>query len=213
MNPDTAVTIVLLAGGKSTRLPGKLALPIGNEAMLVKVYKQLTNSELPCIISVRERLPDELTGLMPSPTVRDKYQDSGPLGGLASAAEQVTTPLLFAAAGDLPNIDGGVVATLLRFYLDEVARIHPSLRGEQTGPQAVVPRQRDGQVEPLAALYDTAALLSSATRVVKSGRRKVTDALEGLNVVYYDVPAGEQRKYLNVNTPLDFARIGYNEPE
>ena len=194
------VTIVLLAGGRATRLPGKLALPIGEEPMLLRVYRQLTHSGYPCILSVREELSASALGGLTAPFVLDEYADAGPLGGLASAAKRVFTPLLFAAAADLPNLNDHAVEALMRRYEDE-------RESASTAAEAVVPRHSNGDVEPLAALYDTKALLTSAERALRSDRRKVTEALAGLRVIYYDIPQVEESRYLNVNTAEDFQNM------
>lgn len=194
------ITIVLLAGGRATRLPGKLSLPVEGEPLLVRTYRKLCTNGRPCVISVREPLAEDLARQINATTVRDTYADAGPLGALASAAAQVATPLLFAAAGDLPHIDAGVVLALEQCYLEEVQRAGH-------GPDAVLPRQRDGHLEPLAALYNTAALRRGSVRALDAGRRKITDALEGLHVVYYDVATAEAQKFANVNTAADFAKI------
>lgn len=200
MMPKNAVTIVLLAGGRSTRLPGKLELAIGGEFMLVKVFRQLTSTGRPCVISVREPLGARIRQRLQAPTVNDAYQDGGPLGGLASAAAHVRTPLLFAAAGDLPNIDAGAIDAVERRYLE-------AARASGPGPDAVLPRHGDGEVEPLAALYDTAALLRNATQLLARGQKKITQALEGLRLTYYDIPEAEEHKYLNINTAADLASL------
>jgi molybdenum cofactor guanylyltransferase len=194
---EPAVTIVLLAGGLANRLPGKLMRQIGDEPMLLKVFRQLTESGRPCLLSVREEPSREIAQWMKAQMVIDAYEDAGPLGGLASAAAQVRTPLLFAAAGDLPNMDATMIDALERRYLEENAR--------GVRPEVVLPRHPDGQVEPLAALYDTAALRSSATRALAARHMKVTQALEGLHVIYYDITADEERKFVNVNTADDLA--------
>jgi molybdopterin-guanine dinucleotide biosynthesis protein A len=200
MKPDPSITIVLLAGGRAARLPGKLSLPVGGEAMLVRVFRRLSRTGLPCVISVREPLPEAIAREMPVATIIDQYDDAGPLGGLASAAAHVSTPLLFAAAGDLPNIDAGAIAVLERALNDRAPAADRTI-------EAVVPRHSDGRLEPLAALYGTAALLRSAQRALESGHRRVSKALEGLRVLYYDIPAAHEHAYLNINTPADLAGI------
>jgi molybdopterin-guanine dinucleotide biosynthesis protein A len=200
MKPESDVTIVLLAGGRATRLPGKLARTIGAEPMVVKVFRQLTSTGRPCLVSVREPLSEEVARRMRAFTVADAYGDVGPLGGLASAAAQVRTPLLFAAAGDLPNIDASVVDALERRYRQEAAR-------SGVAPEVVLPRHESGDVEPLAALYDTVALRDSALRALGLGRKKVTQALEGLRVIHYDIEEHEAVKFFNVNTADDLTGI------
>ncbi len=168
--------------------------------MLVRVFRRLSSTGLPCLVSVREPLPAAIAREMRVTTVTDRYDDAGPLGGLASAAAHVRTPWLFAVAGDLPNIDAGAIATLAR-TLDDHAQ------AEGHAPDAVVPRHPDGRLEPLAALYGTAALLRSAVSVLESGHRRVTKALEGLRVFYYDIPAAQEHTYLNINTAADLAGL------
>jgi molybdopterin-guanine dinucleotide biosynthesis protein A len=199
MKVEPTVTIVLLAGGKATRLPGKLTRAIGDEPMIVRVYRRLASSGRPCIVSVREPLPAAVAQHIPAPTVEDMHGDVGPLGALASAAAQVRTPLLFAAAADLPNVDAGVVDALEERYLLEAQH--------SAAPDVILPRHPNGDVEPLAALYDTAALCTSALRTLAQGRNKVTQALEGLRVIYYDISAPEAVKFINVNTAEDLASI------
>jgi len=199
MKPESTVTIVLLAGGKATRLPGKLTRTIGDEPMIVRVYRRLTTGGRPCIVSVREPLPAAVAQHITAPIVEDTHGDVGPLGALASAAAHVRTPLLFAAAADLPNVDAGVIDALEELYRLEAQH--------SVAPDVILPRHPNGDVEPLAALYDTAALCASALRTLAQGRKKVTQALEGLRVTYYDVSAGNAAKFVNVNTADDLAGI------
>ena len=200
MNPENTVTIVLLAGGRATRLPGKLMRTIGDEPMIARVYRQLTASGHPCVVSVREPLPAAVAQRISAPMVQDAYGAAGPLGGLASAAAHVRTPLLFAAAGDLPNVDALVVDALEERYRQETER-------SGVAPDVVLPRHPNGDVEPLAALYNTAALRTSAVRALAIGQKKVTQALEGLRVIHYDIAAAEAIKFVNVNTLHDLAGI------
>ncbi len=194
------MTIVLLAGGLATRLPDKLLLSVDGQPLLLKAYRQLTRTGRPCLVSVREPLPMQLAQHIDAPTVIDAYENAGPLGGLASAANVVSTPLLFAAAGDLANIDVRIVDELEAAYREATSSSkHP--------PDAILPRHRNGVVEPLAALYDTAAMRDSSRRSLALGRRKVTSALEGLRVVYHDIGSENERFFLNINTADDLASL------
>src|SRR5437879_5620761 len=116
MRSTARVTIVLLAGGRATRLPGKLGLPVGDEPMLARVFRRLTSDGRACVISARTALEPELAATVRAPLVLDEYEDVGPLGGLVSAAGNVKTPLLFAAAGDMPWIDAHFVDQLEREF-------------------------------------------------------------------------------------------------
>jgi molybdopterin-guanine dinucleotide biosynthesis protein A len=192
------VTIVLLAGGAATRLPGKLALPVNGEPMLVHVYRRLTADGTPCILSVRDRLDPRLADLSACEIVTDEISDGGPLGAILSCARKVRTPLFVAVAGDLPDIDSGFIAKLLKTFHD----------GDAAGDalDAVLPTWTDGKVEPLAALYATAPWIGGAERALAAGHRKVTAALDGLKVAAYRVTAADERMLANVNTPEDYER-------
>lgn len=195
MGNGVRLTIVLLAGGRATRLPGKLDLRIGDESMLERVARRLRLSGCPLVLSVRSAAP--LAGALTDvPHISDAYADAGPLGGLASAAAHVTTPLLFAAAADLPHLDARAIDAVVQRYEAETAPV-----------EAVVPRHPDGTIEPLAALYDTHALRASAERAIANGRLRVSDTLRSLRVVYHEIPAVEESLYHNVNTAEDFEHI------
>ena len=196
-----ALTVVLLAGGPATRLPGKLALDVSGEPMLLRSIRRLTEEGWPCVISLRTPFATPLT--MPSTeevdweVVQDEVADGGPLGGLCSAARKVRTPLLFAAAGDLPNLSAAFASELLDAYHAALPRT----------PAAVLPTWPDGHVEPLAALYDRDALVRGATEALSAGKRKVTAALEGLEVLAYPVGREHEATLFNVNTPQDYERL------
>jgi molybdenum cofactor guanylyltransferase len=189
----------VLAGGLSTRLPGKLGLDVRGEPMLAGVCRRMCGSDRPCLLSVREA-PQEQSGLPASiPFVIDRYRDVGPLGGLARAADHVRTPLLFAVAGDLPNIDLAFVESLERAWA--------ASRTRGTAVEAVIPKRSDGTFEPLAALYDTAALARAARAALDAGTRKVMLALRDCAVLEFPVRAEDDWRLANVNTLADYERF------
>jgi molybdopterin-guanine dinucleotide biosynthesis protein A len=190
------VTIVLLAGGPATRLPGKLALDVEGEPMLARAYRRLTRAGWPCVISARAPLLTRMPGVAPYEVALDDVPDGGPLVGLRNAAGLVRTPLMFAAAADLPNLSVEFASRLLAAY-DNAGR----------RPHAVLPTWPDGKVEPLAALYDTQAYARGAAAALNAGRRKVTAALDGLDVLAYPVQPVDEAFLLNVNTPQDYERL------
>jgi molybdopterin-guanine dinucleotide biosynthesis protein A len=59
----------------------------------------------------------------------------------------------------------------------------------------------------LAALYERDALVNGATAALSAGKRKVTAALEGLDVLAYPVGPEHEETLLNVNTPQDYERL------
>ncbi|MBC5806544.1 MAG: hypothetical protein DLM53_04305 [Candidatus Eremiobacter antarcticus] len=193
-------TIVLLAGGRATRFPGKLELDVGGEPLLVNTYRRLTKKERPCVVSVREAPSAALMSLLPAEFVCDAYVDCGPLGGLASAAAHVRTPLMFAAAADMARMDSDTIDELEDCYREIVDK-------GDAPPDAVVPRWSSGQIEPLAAVYDVLRFRRGATEALARGQRKVAAAFAGLAVRYYDITREQEERFCNINVPSDLDRI------
>jgi len=189
-------TIVLLAGGSATRLPGKLSLPIHGEPMLVRIYKRLCDGRRPCVISARRPLDDAHAKAIDSPVVFDDHGEVGPLGAILTVAASLTTPLFFAAAGDLPELEAAFIDDLEAAY-DREAR-------SGMAPEAVVPLWPNGDLEPLAALYETKAVIRAGSEALKSGRRRVSAMIEGMRVLHFDVRPQDERRLANVNTRPDY---------
>ena len=191
------ITIVLLAGGAATRLPGKLSLPVGDEPMLVRVYRRLTAGGRPCIVSARWPLDDErLASALDAPVVLDEIADAGPLAGMTASAAAAQTPLVFVAAGDLPGLDATFVDALERAY-DVASDVGAP-------PDAVIPVWQDGKAEPLASLYDANSLASAGRAALDAGTRKVMGALSGLRIVHFRIRPEDEAALVNVNTPADY---------
>jgi len=189
-------TIVLLGGGESSRLPGKLALPVEGEPMLARVYRRLCSGGRPVVISVRAAPAPQTVAALPATVVYDAFPGAGPLVGLVSAAAVVKTPLMFAAAGDLPDMDDAFVAALEAEY---------DARSEQgQPPQAIVSAWPSGKIEPLASLYETRPFFEAGRRALLAGTLSVASAIDGLRVARRTIRAEEEVKLANVNTPADY---------
>lgn len=193
------ITVVLLAGGAATRLPGKLAMPIDGEPMVVRVHRRLTESGLHCVASFRAA-DDPARALLPSVDAAfDEKPGQGPLGGLVSACARVRTPFIFAAAADLPGLDVRLVDDLL----DDQDR----LRANGGDFEAVVPRWPDGDCESLAAMYDRAALERAGRETLALSERRVMAAVRRLRVAYHPLSDADRARLLNVNTSEDYAAV------
>jgi molybdopterin-guanine dinucleotide biosynthesis protein A len=188
-----AVTVVVLAGGEATRLPGKLFLAAGDVPLLVRVVRNVRTGR-PVVLSCKETLPAEIDALIGAPAVLDRWPLRGPLSGLLSTMSEIATPWVFAVAGDAPFVDAA--------FIDELAtHVAP-------GDEAIVPRRpRDGraQIEPLAALYAREAFLREGLPVLLSGNGALRMVIERLNTRYVDV--ADARVFANVNTPADYAGV------
>jgi molybdopterin-guanine dinucleotide biosynthesis protein A len=186
------VGVCILAGGEATRLPGKLALEVGDVPMLVRVYRNVSPGR-ETWLSTKGELAPEIRALVGAPQVVDRWPLRGPLSGLLSTLSEMRTEWVFAVAGDAPFVDAAFIDRL-------EAHVTPQR-------EAIIPmHDRDTKrIEPLAALYRREAFLREGMPVLLGGRGKlslVTDRLET-----HFVPVRDEQAFANVNTPADYAKI------
>jgi molybdopterin-guanine dinucleotide biosynthesis protein A len=185
---DTGITIVIVAGGDATRLPGKLSLDAGGVPLLERVYRNVAGAR-PTIVAARDLAP-ELAAALAVPVVGERGPKRGPLGGLLAALETVRTDWAFAVAGDAPYVDAA--------FVDRLAALRA------TGDEAVVPRHADGLVEPLAALYARDPFLRAGAAVL-AGSGALHAVAARLRTRYVSVE--DPRIFTNVNTPEDYQAL------
>ena len=88
-HPQLDLAIVILAGGRATRFPGKLEAPLDGEPLLARVYHHVRDIA-PTMIAGRDTFSGTLDALLDCPIVVDRWPDRGPLGGLLSAAHETS---------------------------------------------------------------------------------------------------------------------------
>ena len=181
------VTVVLLAGGEATRLPGKLERTDAGDPLIVRAYERFAPS-YPVVISASATFAPEIDARLGCPIVVDRWTRRGPLAGMLSAFAAVDTPLVCAIAADLPAVDASVVRALRDAYDPTV--------------DAVVPSHERG-IEPLCALYDRTAFERAGLPILVDGTAAVRDALARLRVRTLALPA---HLFANINTRADWAR-------
>jgi molybdopterin-guanine dinucleotide biosynthesis protein A len=187
------VGVAILAGGEATRLPGKLQLAAGEVPMIVRVYRNVSPGR-ETYISCKATFPPEVDALLPCPMVVDNWQLRGPLAGMLSTFAEMSSPVVFAVAGDAPFVDTAFIDRLAREWNES--------------DEALVPVRSAGgkeMLEPLAALYDRRAFLREGFEVLMSGKgalRGVIDRMRSRNITIEDV-----RIFTNVNTPADYDQL------
>ena len=192
---EVAVTGVLLAGGRASRMGGrdKAFAAVDGEAIAVRTVR-LFRSLFPQVL-VATNKPERFRALDVE-TVGDAFVDCGPLAGIHAAMRRAVHPWVFVAACDMPGLDADVIRFLL-------ARIGDA--------DAVVPRwERD--IEPLHAIY-AVRLLPQVEDALRAGHHALRDFLPRVRVDYVAEEElgrirGTARSMLNVNTPEELAAVG-----
>ncbi|MDD2721829.1 MAG: molybdenum cofactor guanylyltransferase [Gallionella sp.] len=181
-------TAIILAGGNSSRMgQDKAMLPFNGTPLLqsvIAVVQPLFGKTMVSVNAPRAEIA--------LPQICDRQTGMGPLAGLVSALEQVTTPWTFVVACDMPFVAPAVIVQLA------------ALRGDH---QAVVPRIA-GYPQPLLAFYATGCLPLLQARLA-GGDRSLMGALKLLNVRYAEegeLTASSPRSFIDLDTPQDVAR-------
>ena len=162
------VAVCILAGGKATRLPGKLALDAGGIPMAVRVFRNVgAGHEAAFAVGSVAPTWDDAGAAF----VIDRWPNSGPLGGLLSACTVLHAPWIFAVAGDAPFVTSALLDALRATA--------------QPGDEALVPVHGEGaseRREPLAALYDRRRALAAGEPLMTSHTRSMHALLDRLRV-------------------------------
>ncbi len=182
-------TAIILAGGESSRMGhDKAMLPFGGQTLLQRVIATVQPIFPYTLLSVRE--PRAGIRLQ---QVCDTQADAGPLAGLVSALEKVSTPWAFVVACDMPFVSPSVIERLA------------ALRGTH---QAVVPIV-SGHTQPLLAFYAHSCLPQLREKLA-GGDRRLTGALKTLDVRYVEADEllssdPQLRSFIDLDTPQDVA--------
>lgn len=186
----------ILAGGRARRLGGqdKSALIVDGRRFIDRQREALQPlTDRIVLVGYRGAHP------APFPVEHDRWPDTGPLGGLATALLTATTDRVLVLACDLPY----VTTQFLAFLAD----VDP-------GATAVIPIC-DGRWQPLCAVYARRAA-DTLVAALARGDRAVAPAVSQLRprLIGRDEWAPFDRSghlLANVNTPDDLARIRQRE--
>jgi len=186
MKADGFVT----AGGKSSRMGrDKAWLELGGAAMIEHVIAALRPvTESVTIIANRPEY-----ARLNLPLVADTHAGVGPLEAIRTALAHSRQPRAVLVGCDLPFVTPQLFAHLLR---------------AADAAQAVVPLDADGRVEPLCAIYSTAAL-DGVTALIAGGERKVSrlfDHVPTRFVAFSELQRleGAGLFFENINSPADY---------
>nr|WP_274386075.1 molybdenum cofactor guanylyltransferase [Paenibacillus polymyxa] len=197
------VTGIIVAGGRSRRMgQDKALLEIDGATMLERMYTTLQQAAQRVVVVTRDNQGYGLSGME---TVSDVFRGMGPLSGIHAGLSASTTEWGMVVACDMPFVQPEVLHDLLA-----VTKKWTELQGtREPALQAVIPSM-DGRIHPLLAVYHR-SVLPSAEECLRSGRLRLTDWLDKLNVRYAtveDLPGVSEdmwhKAVFNMNNPQDY---------
>ena len=185
------VTLIVAAGGKSTRMGrDKRFLPLDGESLLARTLRKGRAAGFRSVVLAAEGAQEELTTLAAefgALLVTDEIPAQGPAAAIAAGLAAAETEWSLVLSGDMPFYDFELVRALLSAAEGDAQVVLPTL---------------SGYWQPLAALYrrDAGAVFAAA---IARGDRKLGIILRELAVreVPLTVDAG---LLFNVNTPAAY---------
>jgi molybdenum cofactor guanylyltransferase len=188
------VSCIILAGGRSKRLGrNKVTETIGNLSLLETVISRL--SEFKCeiiIVTAHDSTIPRLTQYSSLKIVEDIYPGKGTLGGIYSGLLAASTYQNIVVACDMPFLS----VKLLRY-----------MAGLASEFDVVVPRTREGILEPLHAIYSRHCI-EPIDFLIKQNRLSVLELYPMVKVKYIEAVEIESVDpqnliFFNINTEAD----------
>lgn len=186
---DAQIAILVLAGGRASRFPGKLEALVEGEPLVLRAFRTARATGWPVYVSAQGPFPTEIDRRLDCPVLVDRQPWAGPLRALHSACETIAQERIFVLAADLPHVDAPLLERIADAWLP--------------GDDAVVPRH-DGRIEPLVALYARAAIIQESFTLFGEPRASMHDLIERIGARFIETQA---EYFANVNTPADLAAL------
>ena len=194
----------ILAGGKSSRMGvDKAFLEIGDQTFLenaVEILSSVCGNQVKILLNKSqkhfvEKLPDGV------PHIFDAYENRGVPGGIHAALRNCETKYAIILAVDLPFVTVEAIEKLAETALSSNKFI------------AVVPRQTDGRLQPLCAVYHARYCLPALEYLMNENDfASANDFLELVAprvIAQNKLTSGEAADlFFNINRPEDFRQIG-----
>ncbi len=190
----------ILTGGKSSRMKtDKAFLEIGGETFLTRAVQTLSNACENRVVIVLNQTQTHFTEKLPDdvPYIYDVFENRGALGGIHAALNDCETKYAIILAVDLQMVTSETIEKLAEITLSSNKFI------------ATVPRQTDGKLQPLCAVYHARYCLSSLEQLMNENDfASVRDFLEMISPRFVDqsklIFDESNNIFFNVNHPADF---------
>jgi molybdopterin-guanine dinucleotide biosynthesis protein A len=195
-NATTAITGLILAGGRGSRMGGIdkglqnfRGLPLALQTLMRLQMQSLPLQDI--LINANRNLSAyESLGVPVWPDSIDGY--AGPLAGFLTGLERCETPLLLTVPCDSPL-----------FPLDLVERLHQALLAHEADIAMAAAPEADGQIRPQPVFcLMKIELLESLVKFTQSGGRKIDTwtAQHRCAIVPFDQAHDAPQAFANVNT-------------
>lgn len=188
----------ILAGGKSSRMGAdKAFLKIGDKTFIENAIDALKpNCEQVKIVLNKSQT--HFIKKLPGNTkhIFDRFENRGAIGGIHAALKDCETEFTVILAIDLPFVDKSAIKNLCEIALGS------------KDYSAIVPRQNDGKLQPLCALYRAKNCLSKSEKILsKNESVSVRDFLETLQTFVFDQQklSVDENLFVNINRPKDYS--------
>ena len=193
----------VLAGGKSSRMKtDKAFLKLGGETFLTRAVKTLQSVCENRVSVVLNRTQNSFIELLPDdvPHIFDVFENRGAPGGIHAALTDCETKYAVILAVDLPLVSNETIENLANIVLSSNKFI------------AVVPRQTDGKIQPLCAVYQARYCLPALENLMaENDSASVKDFLELVAPRFVNqnkLTADDSTDiFFNVNHPADYQKI------
>lgn len=189
------LTVVIQAGGESRRMgKNKALVPFLGQPMILRVIERIRPLADEILITANAREGLEFLGL---PLVADILPGSGALGGLYTALQAASQPIVAVVACDMPFASRELLAYQRDVLIGESADV-------------VLPATEQG-MEPLHAVYRRAVCLPAVEAVLDEGQRRMIAWFDRVKVrvlssAEIEAIDPERRAFMNVNTPEELVQ-------
>ena len=182
------ITGIILAGGKSSRMGTDKALFVLNGSTFLDHIIRALEPLVDDILIVSN---DERHSKYHFKRVRDTIADAGPISGLHAGLTNSATENNLVLSCDIPLIETSMLEVLLQNNEDDID---------------VIQLAEANRVHPLIALYKKRSA-KHLGKALFDGERKLSIALNGLNIKSVLVSDDKAAALANINTPMDFEKI------
>ena len=185
--PGEGISLVVLAGGKSSRMGSdKSDLPIGESTFLewqIQKGRKLGIADI--------QVSGYRGACCSAPVTPDRFPGKGPLGGLESCFRLARERQVLVLGVDIPLVPVGELERLVKQSLEKEKR-------------AMILRH-GGKEEPLVGVYDR----DLADEMLAEIRERKGSVFAFLNRIGYDIcdSAAPEECFANMNRPEDYRRI------